>query len=76
MGFHCGLAENNSSTMQETQEMWFRSLGGEDPLEKRWQPTPVFLPEESHGQRSLVGYRPWVPQELDTTKSTENALTG
>ena len=24
-----------------------------------WQPTPVFLPEKSHGQRSLVGYSPW-----------------
>ena len=26
---------------------------------RAWQPTPVFLPEKSHGQRSLVGYRPW-----------------
>ena len=26
---------------------------------KKWQPTPVFLPGESHGQRSLVGYSPW-----------------
>ena len=26
---------------------------------RAWQPTPVFLPEESHGQRSLVGYSPW-----------------
>ena len=32
-------------------------LGQEDPLEKKWQPTPVFLPGESHGQRSLAGYR-------------------
>ena len=37
-----------------------RSLGWEDPLEKKWQLTPVFLPGESHGQRSLVGYNPWV----------------
>ncbi|CAI9162481.1 unnamed protein product [Rangifer tarandus platyrhynchus] len=28
------------------------------PGEKKWQPTPVFLPGESHGQRSLVGYSP------------------
>ena len=41
--------------MQETR---VQSLGQEDPLEKEWQPTPVFLPEESHGQRSLEGYRP------------------
>ena len=29
------------------------------PLTGEWQPTPVFLPGESHGQRSLVGYSPW-----------------
>ena len=38
------------STMQET---WVRALGWEDLLEK--EVTPVFLPGESHGQRSLVG---------------------
>ena len=35
-----------------------RSLGREDPRERKWQPTPVFLPGESHGPRSLVGYSP------------------
>ena len=29
------------------------------PWRRKWQPTPVFLPEESHGQRSLMGYSPW-----------------
>ena len=29
------------------------------PWRRQWQPTPVFLPGESHGQRSLVGYSPW-----------------
>ena len=43
------------------------SLGWEDPLEKEMQPTPVFLPGKSHGQRSLVGYRPWGCKDLDTT---------
>ena len=33
--------------------------GQEDPLEKEMQPTPVFLPGKSHGQRSLAGYSPW-----------------
>ena len=33
-----------------------------------WQPTAVFLPGESHGQRSLVGYSPWDHKELDTTQ--------
>ena len=47
---------NNMPAMQETQ---VQSLGREDLLEKGMLPTPVFLPEESHGQRSLVGYSPW-----------------
>ena len=43
---------------------------GKTPLKRAWQPTPVFLPGESHGQRSLVGYSPWGCKELDTTKVT------
>ena len=39
--------------MQETQ---VRSLGWENPLEKKWQPTPVFLPGKSYGQRRVEGY--------------------
>ena len=35
---------------------------------REWQPTPVFLPGESHGQRSLAGHSPWGPEELDTTE--------
>ena len=35
---------------------------------RKWQPTPVFLPGKSHGQRNLVGYSPWGPKELDTTE--------
>ena len=38
------------------QEIWVRSLCQEDPWRRKWQPTPVFLPGESHGQRSLVDY--------------------
>ena len=44
--------------MQETEEMWVWFLGQEDPLEEGMQPTPVFLPGESHGQRSLMDYSP------------------
>ena len=43
----------NLPVMQKT---WVSSLGLEDPLEKGMVPTPVFLPGEFHGQRSLVGY--------------------
>ena len=44
--------------------------GGQDPLEEGQQPTPLFLPGESHGHRSLVGYGPQGPKELDTTEVT------
>ena len=35
---------------------------------RKWQPTPVFLPRELHGQRSPVGYSPWYCKELDMTE--------
>ena len=34
---------------------------------RKWQPTPVFLPAESHGQRRLAGYSPWGHKESDRT---------
>ena len=57
----------------QSQEMWVQFLGQEDPLEKAWQPTPVFLPGESHGQRSLTDYGPEGHKELNTTEVTEHA---
>ena len=41
---------------------------GRSPGGRKWQPPPVFLPEKSHGQRSLVGYSPWGHRELDMTE--------
>ena len=43
---------------------WVRKI----PWRRKWKPTPVFLPGESHGWRSLVGYSPWGRKELDTTE--------
>ena len=40
------------------------STVGKIPWRKKWQPTPVFLPGESHGQRSLVGYSPWGHRDM------------
>ena len=45
---------------------------GRTPGEKKWQPTPVFLPGKSHGQRSHVGYSPWDHKESDTTEKQTN----
>ena len=43
---------------------------GKDPWRRAWQPTPVFMPRGSHGQRSLVGYSPWGCKESDATEAT------
>ena len=55
-------------SLPAAQETWVQFLGQEDPLEKEMAPTPGFLPGESHGQRSLVGYSPWSCKELVTTE--------
>ena len=43
---------------------------GKSPWRRKWQPTPVFWPRKSHGQRSLVGYSPQGHKELDMTEHT------
>ena len=42
---------------------------------RKWQPTPVFLPGEFNGQRSLAGYSPWGLKELDMTEWLNNNKT-
>ena len=46
---------------------------GRSPWRRAWQPTPVFLPGESYGQRRLVGYSPWGHKEWDTTEQLSTA---
>ena len=43
---------------------------GKIPWRRKWEPTPVFLPRESHGQGSLAGCSPYVLKDSDTTKLT------
>ena len=43
---------------------------GKIPLRRAWQSTPVLLPGESHGQRSLAGYSPYGCKESDMTEAT------
>ena len=43
---------------------WVRKI----PWRRKWQPTPAFLPGESHGQRSLEGYSPWGHKQSDMTE--------
>ena len=51
-------------------ETWVWSLGGEDPWRRKQQPTTVFLPEKSQGQRSLVDYSPWGHKKSDMTTAS------
>ena len=49
-------------------ETGFNPWVGKFPWRRKWQPTPVFLPGECHGLRSLAGYSPWGHRELDMTE--------
>ena len=49
----------------------FFSVNGGDNVQEyccEWQPTPVFLPGEFHGRRTLAGCSPWGYKDLDTTE--------
>ena len=58
----------NPPPMQETQEMRVQSMGQEDALEREMAITLVFLPEKSHGQRSLAVCSPCGHKESDMTE--------
>ena len=52
----------------------FNPWVGKIPQKREWLPTPVFLHEESHRQRSLAGYSPWGHKELNTTEQLALSL--
>ena len=57
----------------------FKLFKNENPVgsiwRREWPPTPVFLPGEFYGQRSLAGYSPWGRKESDTTDQLTRART-
>ena len=65
MGFSCGPDGKESAGIAGDLGL---ILGSGRSLEKGWQPTPVFLPGEFHGQRSMAGYSPWGRKVSDTTE--------
>ena len=71
-----GLAQQERISLQ-CRRCRFDPCLGKIPWRRAWQPTPVFLPRESHGERSLADYSPVGHKELDATKHTgiENAYT-
>ena len=70
--FHSfGLPWWLSSKEPTCQYRGFQSLFWEIPWRRKWLPIPVFLPEKSHGQRSLVGYNPWGLKRVGHHLATE-----
>ena len=62
--------KNPPASAGREKRLRFDSWVGKIPWRRAWQPTPVFLPGASHGQRSLVGYRPQGLKESEMTKVT------
>ena len=68
------VASGNESARQcrRCKRCGFDPWVGKIPWRRKWQPTPVFLPRDSHGQRSLAGYSPRGCRELDMTEAAEH----
>ena len=65
------LPANTGRHKRQEFKPWVRKI----LCRQAWQPTPGFLPGESYGQRSLVGYSPQGGRESNTTEVTEHACT-
>ena len=63
-GFPGGSGGHESACRRLGVDPWVRKI----PRRREWWPTPVFLPEESHKQRSLTGYSPLGCKQSDTTE--------
>ena len=74
MGFPGGtVVKNLPANAGDTGDVGSIPGSGKIPWRRKWQ--PVFLPGESHGQRSLAGYGPWGHKESDTTEHTHNTCS-
>ena len=52
------MVKNLPANAGDVKRLWFDPWVGKIPYWRKWQPTPVFLPGESYGQKTLVGYSP------------------
>jgi len=64
------LMVKNSLAKAGDKETRLHPWVGKTPWRMTWQPAQVFLPGESHGQRSLIGYSPRGCEESDMTEMT------
>ena len=68
MGFSGGSGAESACQCRSHRRCQFDPWVKKIPWWREWQPTPVFLPGETLGQRSLVSYSPWGHKESDTTE--------
>ena len=77
MGFPGGASSKEPTCQcRRCKRRGFDPWVGKIPWRRAWQPTPVFLPGEFHGQRNLAGYSPWGHKESDTSETTTCTCTG
>ena len=77
LGLPVGSADTESAcSAGDTRELGSIPGIGKTHWGSEWLPTPVFLPGESHGQRSLVGYSPQGCKESDTTEQLSTSTMG
>ena len=69
-GFPTGSVRKKSAC--QCRRCVFNPWVGKIPQRKKWEPIPVFLPGESHGQRNLVGYSPWGHRRVRHNLATNN----
>ena len=73
IGFPGGDSDKEpASQYRRHKKCGFNPWVGTIPWNGKWQPTPVLLPTESHGQKSLTGYSPWGQKELDRTENAQS----
>ena len=70
------VVKNLPANAGEVRDMGWIPGSGSSPGGGKWQPTPIFLPENFLGQRNLTGYSPWGHKELDMTERAHTSLPG
>ena len=69
------VVKNLPASAGDVGDVGLIPASGRSPWRRAWQPTPAFLPGESHGQRSLNGYSLWGHKEPNTTEVTKHSHT-